>query len=82
MAGCFNRSKKSIKTGSNLARCIIMDLKKDFLSQTGIYAINSQGEPDIDYINWLEIRVKRITGCCFILLSCIAVILLTLLFCL
>jgi hypothetical protein len=32
-------------------------LREQFLEETDIYAINSQGEPDIDYVLWLEEKV-------------------------
>ena len=35
------------------------ELKEKFFSETGICAVNSQGEPDIDYVNWLETMVEN-----------------------
>jgi hypothetical protein len=29
-------------------------LKQQFLEETGMNWLNSQGEPDIDYVAWLE----------------------------
>ncbi len=37
-------------------------LKNEFFAETGIEWENSQGEPDIDYINWLEAKVKKFTS--------------------
>lgn len=31
-----------------------VDLKNKFEEETGVPWINSQGEPDIDYVTWLE----------------------------
>ena len=33
------------------------DLAKEFFNETGTLTINSQGEPDIDYVQWLENRL-------------------------
>ena len=35
------------------------ELQEKFFSETGICDVNSQGEPDIDYVNWLESLVKN-----------------------
>lgn len=35
------------------------ELQEKFFSETGICAVNSQGEPDIDYVNWLETMVEN-----------------------
>ena len=35
------------------------ELQEKFFSETGICAVNSQGEPDIDYVNWLEAMVEN-----------------------
>lgn len=36
-----------------------IDLKEQFYNETGTKAINSQGEPDIDYVAWLESKVTQ-----------------------
>ena len=33
------------------------DLRKDFEKETGFNWINSQKEPDIDYVDWLENKI-------------------------
>jgi len=33
------------------------DLRKDFEKETGLNWINSQEEPDIDYVEWLENKI-------------------------
>jgi hypothetical protein len=38
------------------------ELQEKFFSETGICAVNSQGEPDIDYVNWLESIVEKLTA--------------------
>jgi hypothetical protein len=38
------------------------ELQEKFFIDTGICAINSQGEPDIDYVNWLESLVEKLTA--------------------
>lgn len=35
-------------------------LKNKFFAETGAEWENSQGEPDIDYVNWLEAKVEKI----------------------
>lgn len=35
------------------------EIQEKFFSETGICAVNSQGEPDIDYVNWLEKMVEE-----------------------
>lgn len=37
-------------------------LQEKFFSETGISAMNSQGEPDIDYVKWLEARVEKMSS--------------------
>lgn len=47
-------------------------LRELFKKQTGINWLNSQGEPDIDYVEWLEHRIgghlileeKQLSNCC------------------
>lgn len=36
-------------------------LRVDFFNETGVEWENSQGEPDIDYVNWLEAKVEKFT---------------------
>jgi hypothetical protein len=38
------------------------ELQEKFFSETGICAVNSQGESDIDYVNWLESIVEKLTA--------------------
>jgi hypothetical protein len=33
-----------------------------FFKETGVPAVNSQGEPDVEYVSWLEARVDLIQG--------------------
>jgi hypothetical protein len=37
-------------------------LREQFHSQCGITWINGQGEPDIEYVNWLEAKVEKLTA--------------------
>jgi len=37
-----------------------MDLRELFYQNTGIEWKNSQGEPDIDYVAWLEDKLCRL----------------------
>ena len=37
------------------------DLKKQFEKETETPAINSQGEPDINYVKWLEDRLLNLS---------------------
>ncbi len=34
-------------------------LKDEFFAETGIEWENDQGEPDMDYVNWLEAKVEK-----------------------
>jgi len=36
-------------------------LQEQFVSETKVCAINSQGEPDIEYVSWLENKVEKLT---------------------
>lgn len=36
------------------------DLRNDFHNEQGIKWINSQGEPDIDYVEWLENKILAV----------------------
>lgn len=33
------------------------DLRERFKNETGIESTNSQGEPDVDYVDWLELKI-------------------------
>ncbi len=33
------------------------DLKQQFYNESGTEWVNSQGEPDIDYVQWLENKI-------------------------
>jgi len=35
-------------------------LSEQLFKETGVPAVNSQGEPDIEYVNWLEAKVDSI----------------------
>lgn len=37
-------------------------LKNEFFAETGVEWKNNQGEPDIDYVNWLEAKVEKFTS--------------------
>ena len=69
-----NRSEFSMKrAGQKAKRCLIhlydsiseelydeeCNLKKEFEEETGISWQNKQGEPDIDYVQWIENKIKK-----------------------
>jgi hypothetical protein len=37
-------------------------LQQQFEREMEIHWCNSQGEPDIDYVNWLEAKVEKLTA--------------------
>jgi hypothetical protein len=37
------------------------EIRREFFKETGTPVINSQGEPDVDYVDWLEAKIINAT---------------------
>lgn len=48
-----------IDTDKSIDEFTITELQNKFYKETGVECINSQGEPDIDYMQWLEDKVIK-----------------------